>query len=111
MNNNLPADKQDIDNLEDTTEMEEYLAYGVKEGCIDEDLANEIIEKGQWYKVKEMMFIGDAYANDNERELSEEEMEAIEHEAVLTNGVYLDESGNEYRNEQGEAVFNFEKGK
>lgn len=60
----LPCDKQDIDNIKDTEAYVHYLNYGVKEGYIDEDLAEEIIEKGQWYKVEEMMDRGDSYEPD-----------------------------------------------
>jgi len=54
-NPNLPADKQDIDNIEDTQEYVDYLNYGVGEGYIDEEVAEEIIKKGDWDKVKRMM--------------------------------------------------------
>lgn len=60
-NPNLPCDKQDIDNLEDTQQYVDYLGYGVKNGYIDSEVAEEIIEKGEWYKVEEMMDKGDDY--------------------------------------------------
>lgn len=60
-NINLPADKQDIDNLEDTQQYVDYLGYGVKNGYIDSEVAEDIIEKGEWYKVEEMMDKGDDY--------------------------------------------------
>lgn len=60
-NINLPCDKQDIDNLEDTQQYVDYLGYGVKNGYIDSEVAEDIIEKGEWYKVEEMMDKGDDY--------------------------------------------------
>ena len=62
-NEYLPISEQDIDLNLDTQEYVDYLGYGVKEGWIDEDLAQEIIENGEWQKVREMMFQGEFVEN------------------------------------------------
>lgn len=68
-NTNVPAGQEDVDNLEDTQEYVDYLEYGVKEGWIDEDLANELIENEEWEKVRDMMFRGDEYFVDDSKEV------------------------------------------
>ena len=60
-NDHLPCDKQDIDDLEDTQELIDYLEFGVGEGLIDEDIAQNLIEGGKWDAIREMMFKGDEY--------------------------------------------------
>ena len=40
-------------------EYKDYLSYAVKEGYLDADEAEEIINKGQWERVKYMMNIAD----------------------------------------------------
>lgn len=54
-NEYLPVSKQDIDNLEETQEYVDYLGECVKEGYMDEELAQELIEGGKWDVVREMM--------------------------------------------------------
>lgn len=82
-NPNLPADKQDIDNIKDTQQYVDYLNFGVKEGYIDEDEATEIIAKGQWDKVERMMDMADAY--DPTEDMTPEEFEKFKNEELYGN--------------------------
>lgn len=42
-----------------------YLGYSVKEGLLEPEIANEIVEREDWQEVEKMMFRGDLYANGN----------------------------------------------
>ena len=57
MNINLPDDRQDVG--DPYRQYIEYLAYGVKEGSIDERVASEILENEDWEAVERMMFVGE----------------------------------------------------
>jgi hypothetical protein len=54
-NINMPIDKQDLDLDLDTQEYVDYLEYCVNEGIMDEDVANELIDKGEWQKIRDLM--------------------------------------------------------
>lgn len=58
----LPCDKQDIDN-NPYQDCIDYLWYGVKEGYIDEQYAEELIANEDWDTVYGMMEAGEEYAN------------------------------------------------
>lgn len=51
----MPIDKQDLDLDLDTQEYVDYLEYCVNEGIMDEDVANELIDKGEWQKIRDLM--------------------------------------------------------
>lgn len=61
--NNLPDDKQNIDEIEDTDAYEHYLHYCVKHGGLEVDEAEEIIKNRDWKRVSEMMAWSDYVAN------------------------------------------------
>lgn len=46
----------------------DYLGEAVKEGYIDQEVADELIAKKDWAIVYEMINKGDGRANDNERQ-------------------------------------------
>jgi hypothetical protein len=51
--------KEWIEFRKEVEEYKEYLQYSVKEGYIDADEAEEIINKGEWERVKYMMDMSD----------------------------------------------------
>lgn len=46
-------------------DMHDYLGYSVKEGYLDESVAEDIENRQAWNEVEEMMWKGDEYANEN----------------------------------------------
>lgn len=92
-NINLPCDKQDIDNIKNTDYYVSYLHYGVKNGYIDSEVAEEIVEKGEWWRVEDMMDKGDEYEPDFD----------INEELYSNEGVKFDEEGTLIEGDEYEA--------
>ena len=90
-NINLPVDKQDIDNIKGSEHYIHYLNYGVKNGYISDDVAEEIIKNEDWGEVEKMMDLADAYEPSVD-DLSPEEFERFKNEELYGNeGVDIEE--------------------
>jgi hypothetical protein len=52
--------------IEQVEDLMGYLNSCVKDGSMDEEVANEIIDNQDWDRAKAIREIGDSYANKNE---------------------------------------------